>query len=335
VLNHPSFVADVPWDQAGGDSLALLRLRFLIEEMICTQLSLDALSPEATPSDLITAIERSLDSALMTQASSVADSRPRIFFLPPYGGDEPTLARFRTELQDSYRFTVITYPSWREMLDTRASFDVVVSAAVAQILANNGGEPCLLAGYSFGGFVAWEAARRLIDSGTEVKFVGLIDTRRASVLKQALISRTSKIFHADWWKRKFDYIVSWQPILRSLIRISAYPILRRMGQLVLLLPAEAAYSFHSSLIRELRSHSLKKLTFGPLEISAMLFRSDDALSITPDFGWGPLCRKLTVVSVGGSHTSLFELPHRAILRQRFLEALNEACNRRELISRSL
>jgi thioesterase domain-containing protein len=96
----------------------------------------------------------------------------------PAGGDAVGLARFRMLLKTKIRFALIQYPDWREMIDSGGSFDALANSAVTQICAKClEADPILLAGYSFGGLVAMEAARRLLERGRRVRFLGLIDTR--------------------------------------------------------------------------------------------------------------------------------------------------------------
>ncbi len=173
------------------------------------------------------------------------------------------------------------------------------------------------AGYSFGGFVAWEAARRLLEAGSKVDFVGLIDTRRGRDLEP---QRT--LLRKDWLS--WSDGVALRRMLRLLLRLSAYATLRMVGRLAMLLPARAAFALHSHLIAELRLNALRQWTFEPQQIRATLFRSSEAMSLTPDFGWRALCEDLTMIPIGGSHTSLLEPPHREILCEHFLAALTQA-----------
>jgi thioesterase domain-containing protein len=99
--------------------------------------------------------------------------------MPPADGDLPQHARFRAVLKDEIRCVVIRYPTWQEMIDAGGLFDAIVGSAVSQIVAHQDCDAYLLVGYSFGGFVAWETACRLVQMGRRVAFVGLIDTRRA------------------------------------------------------------------------------------------------------------------------------------------------------------
>src|SRR5207248_1891657 len=147
---------------------------------------LDTLKNHTTPSELIAAIVNKLGSTSSQAAPGpISQGRPLVFFMPSAEGDAPTYVRFRAALEGRVHFKVIDYPKWREMIDGGAGFDVIVDAAVEQILGACPSASCLLVGYSFGGFVAWEAAHRLTQLGRRVGFVGLIDTRRRRQLQKA------------------------------------------------------------------------------------------------------------------------------------------------------
>ena len=51
----------------------------------------------------------------------------------------------------------------------------LASRYVSEVHSRLPSEKVLLAGYSFGGMVAWEMADQLLDAGREVAFVGLIN----------------------------------------------------------------------------------------------------------------------------------------------------------------
>jgi thioesterase domain-containing protein len=293
-----------------------MRLWFLVEEALGTPLPLDILKFDATLTQLIAAIETFLATRLPGPGATDDDTRSHVFLLPAYEGDVPRLAQFRAAFADRIRFTVIRYPDWRGMIDARIDFDAIAAASVAQIRAQSTGKPVLLSGFSFGGFVAWEVARRLIRSGTPVDFLGLIDTRWAEPSsRDKLIVRVSRIWEDAALLRK---------TLRLLFRLSAFRVLRAFVRLAMLLPTRAAFSFHTRLIAELRLSALHAWTFEKLPIGVTLFTTYDPLSPHPDYGWGALCDKLTVIPIGGSHTTVFEPLYRDILCDRFLETVTAA-----------
>jgi thioesterase domain-containing protein len=222
---------------------------------------------------------------------------------------------------------VAQYPSWREMCRAGAPFDVIINAVVAQVLATFGENDCLLAGYSFGGFVAWEVARRLMESGHRVAFVGLIDSRRYDIVKPPG-SRSIGVLHSI-------FANPLSSLIRLLIRMSAFPILHVMGNVAMLLPAQMAFKFHSTLIANLRLRALLQSETRPLQIPATLFRSDEHFSISPDFGWGALCSNLDIVSIGGTHGSMLDPPNREFLCERFVEAIERARHKAKADAREI
>src|SRR5262249_47957547 len=298
------------------------------------QLPLEVLEPGATPHRLATAIERALRaSAGRAALKRVSRGPPVVVFMPPATGDLPMLARFRAALEGKIRFVVIQYPGWRDMLARGARFDALVDAAVSQVHAECGDNGFhLLAGYSFGGFVARETARRLVESGEHVAFLGLIDTRCATPprARRSFWHRVGRTLRAAVLQPRELLKIAPRRIIVALISMSAFPVLRMMGRLAFQLPPKAAFAFHWELIAQLRTKSLRRIVLKPVQVPTTLFRSDDDLSDSPDYGWHTQCSQLAVIPITGSHKNLFESPHCDILSTRFLEAVGAATSARSL-----
>jgi thioesterase domain-containing protein/acyl carrier protein len=293
VLDKRTFAANLSWSDSGGDSLNALRLWFQIEAILGKHLSLDAMDLIATPSDIIAAIERMLDES--PESSEPAhDGTPLVFFMPQAEGDSPQLARFRAAFRGKIRFIVVQYPSHRELIDAGVRFESIVNAAEAQIRAQCQSHVCFLVGYSFGGFVAWETALRLIQSGLQIGFLGFIDTTLGRLPRKGRLA--------------------------FLVQLKAFWLLGPMGELAAKLRMKAAFRFLLRLNTELRHHSLRKWELSSIPTPITLFRSDQFNSELPDYGWGKKCCEVTVIPVGGSH----QLKETDVLRQRFLRAVEEA-----------
>ncbi len=329
VLNRHSFAADVAWNVAGGDSLQTLRLWFLLEEILGRRLSLDLFEPGATPRHLAEAIEQQLRKDSSRPARDrLASKTPVVFFMPPATGDLPILASFRAAFEGKIRFVTIEYPGWQEMLAAGSRLESLLDAAVAQIYAEGGQNGVyLLAGYSFGGFVALETARRLVGDGGRVGFLGLIDTRYTSPprARRSLLVRTGRTLRSIFIEPGEMLSLVPRRIIAALLRMSAFPVLRSLGRLAMLLSPKAAFALHWELITQLRTKSLRRTMMKPLQIPVTLFRTDERSEALPDYGWGALCRPLAVIPIGGAHLTLFEPSQRAQLCARFLEAVEAAC----------
>lgn len=250
---------------------------------------------------------------------------PLVFFMPSAEGDAPNYVRFRTALEDGMDFRVIEYPGWRDLIDGGAGFDVIVDATLAQILAEPGCTTYFLAGYSFGGFVAWEAACRLRQLGRRVGFVGLIDTRRQEA------AQTPET-RAQWARRKLQDMrerplsvleaLRWKLVYPVALKMCPKFLLREIGDLAL--KTQLTSGFGSRLLLRTRLAAMSNNVSTPLEAPVYLFRSDEFVSDAKDFNWGHLCRQLQVIPVTGSHLTVFQSPNFENLTDAFRQALRLA-----------
>jgi len=332
VLDRRSFRANMQWDLAGGDSIGAMRLWLQIEQQLAMQVPLEHLEINTTPKKLISTIEKLLEPAgVRSFVDHSRQPQPLIFFMPSAHGDDPLLAQFRAAFKGGIRFEVIQYPQLSDLIDGGAGFDVMVEAAVAQIVAKCGDDACYLAGYSFGGFVAWEAARRLIQSGHDVGFLGLIDSRRSTTRRQerrSILAKASGYLGRTWRRPRQAYQQAYRDALwwltESLTRNCRLPVLRKINGLVTPLPGAAAFTFRLELLARLRSIALEKWTVEPLEVPATLFRSDEYSASAPDYGWGALCKQLVVRPINGGHRTLLQSEFRETLCAQFLRAVKTA-----------
>jgi oxalate---CoA ligase len=314
---------DLPWEAAGGDSINMLRLWFHIEEDLGVRLPLDVMHPGTGRDELVALIEEALSSQTSPPTSAARDRRPLIYFLPPAEGDLPVLARFRTALANEVRFVVIQYPPWREMILRGGSFETIVEAAVAQVRAQSDGDTFFLAGYSFGGVVAYEVARRLVRSGGRVGFLGLIDAQLGEPPprpREGLLAKSVRRLERALAQPEHVVTVIPRRLIASLASLSAHRSLIAIGRLARALPPRIAFEWNWHLTAHVRTKALRRWSIEPQDISAILFRSEEEWSC-PDYGWGALCRRLTMVTVDGTHLSLFDSSNCEVFCMKFLEML--------------
>ncbi len=342
VLGHDSYNEDVPLPETDADSLDVMRLWLLMEKTLGTHVSMDVLASEPTPTQLTAVLEQQLraGSDLSTQ-QSCSPNMPVVFLMPPAGGDLPTLAGFRAALKGRIRFVLIQYPNWREMIDAGAGFDALADSAVAQIRAQcRENDACFLAGYSFGGLVAIEATRRLLERGRQVGFLGLIDTRAVNPLpvnkrlRRFLARRpkaqvgsppgsTARPVTRSRRTRAGGPPSRWESLISALILMSAFRTLKLVGRLASLLPAKQASSADLVINMRLRTESLRRLHLERLKVPLTLFRSNDDF-FSSDNGWRALCSELTVIPIGGTHELMLSHPFLDVLCSQFYDAIESA-----------
>jgi acyl-coenzyme A synthetase/AMP-(fatty) acid ligase/thioesterase domain-containing protein len=322
-LNRSSFESDTAWDEAGGDSLAILSLWFIIEQAL-GPIPLDVFRPQMKPSALVEAIAQHLQRGTTVRETGSNAAAPLVFFMPPYDGDIPLLVRFRAALKDRVRFSVVHYPGWQEMMQSKGRFESIVDATLSQIVPQIDGRRCGLAGYSFGGIVAWETARRLRERGYDVAFLGLIDTALDGLLhpQTGMSDKASRLLKQMRSAPGVEALAD--SVIKNLLRRSKLPILKIMNRSIELTSPRAVLRFQRHLTGQLRLRALDEWTVVPLDISATLFRSDDRREHTPDFGWRRVCDELAIVPIGGSHESILQPPFLQLLCDRFAESVGHA-----------
>ena len=325
-----SLLADESFEAAGGDSLSLLRLVYDIEQRLgaFAFLPLDLFTSDMRPSEMAAAISNA--GAVTAQAAGL----PPLFLLPGLNGDEPLLAMFRADLSDRLQVITPSYPGWRQMDFPLTSMEELAQGLAARIQAEAPEGALRLAGYSFGGLVAAAVASRLLTTGREVAFLGLIDSgampparplhgpalRRAisgqGVMRQALAERRIAdllgMVSAETLARP-----ALAPVLQVLRRLPRPPLplrLRFAGRAWLesLLRAEAA-----------RAWLGRDTTRLPASLRVVLFRSEEPVEAEAEaeaLGWSRRAARLDVVAVPGTHHGMFDAGNRTILADRFATA---------------
>lgn len=331
VLDRRSFQADTPWGDAGGDSIGALGLLHDLERHLGRPVPLDLLRIDMTPGELIRDITRLCSPGGSQPDCPQPDPRlPLVFLMPPAYGDLPALAEFRAALSTRVRFDVVQYPSLREMVDRGAGFDLLIDAAVSRVNAICGDQPCLLAGYSFGGLVAFETARRLINSGRRVDFLALIDTRleRSPKEEASFLAKTVAYVRRNWSRPDKLYRDGVWLMLSLLVRHSPLGLLRRIDDFTKMMQGSIAVAIRIEIFTLLRAHAIRRWIFKPLAVPTTLFRSDDAPSSGPDLGWRALCSQLAIRPIHGGHRSLFEPQYRDALCSQFVSSVEDVTPRR-------
>ena len=227
--------------------------------------------------------------------------------------------RFRAAFGDSVRFKLIDYPGWRQMMAADCDFDAIVDAAFEQICADGPQPAYRLAGYSYGGIVAYELARRLEASGRQVDLVALLDTRRWDVADERPLWRADQMLPE---MRLSSRLLA--PLITFLVRARAYALLRVGCTLLTRHSNRMAFRFRNRMTKDLRFEALRHWRAQALRAPVTLFLSSDAWPGEPDgYGWQNLCENLTMVHVGGTHASIIDKPWRETIAVHIQQALEE------------
>lgn len=319
VLGAKSYEANRAWSESDGDSLKALELWFYIEDKLGFKLPLDALVTDTRPNELIAVIEQHFARAQMRQTRE-DEAPPVVFLMPGILSDDPPLARFRAAFGKHLRFKIVDYPGWQQTMAAGGGFDAIADAVFEKIRAEPACDVYRLAGYSFGGIVAFEAAQRLLASGRRVGFLGMLDSRRWDLTAPGLFEPDADLL-AERRNRLAD-AVKWS--MSMLIRQRVFSPLNLAGRMLMLRPNRLGFKFQSRLAKELRYQALRQWKPAVLDVPTTLFLSDAQWPGEPaDYGWNQMCPRLNIVHIGGTHSTILESPQRESLCRHFMQAISE------------
>ncbi len=321
LLGRDSFENGERWDDAGGDSLKLLQLAQTIERVAGRPVDLDAFWPEMSGRELVHRLRYEI-------AGAGAHAARTVVLCPGMRGDEPKLATFRKLVGDDVRFFLPKYVAWEALVRETATFDALVEDVIGQVLANVPDRPLILAGYSFGGRVAHEVARRLVIAGNEVAFLALLDTNLTQSERvdddtpQARSGRAR--FVRDVRAHGIRKALAIRAGYRLAVLVYRSPRLRRFvarRRNAVPLPPNVAFAFDHYMVWFVRAALAKGWTPATVSAPATLFRSGSYGAAPLDLGWREYTPALTVENVDGTHDSMIAGRHGERLASLFRAAL--------------
>ncbi|WP_316775632.1 acyltransferase domain-containing protein [Streptomyces sasae] len=301
----------------GLDSLMAVRIRTALQREFGTEVPLRDLLGAATVQDAADLVEQSLpasdDSPL--RPLRLTGSRAPLFLVHAAGGTTDVYRALVERLGDERPVYGL------ERLEAAPTVTEKARRYAEAIAAVHPNGPCLLGGWSFGGFVAQETARQLTVAGREVELVVLIDSVRP--LPQPGLTpadRTRAHFTgfaehvADAYgallELPYDDLVAMEDEGE---RIDA--VLGALREAADVPPAALEHQRSSYLdMRIGEAHDPARY-----DGRVVLFRATEPAPHTvhdPAYerddkalGWDEVCPRLTVVPVEGHHLSLLDPPH--------------------------
>jgi thioesterase domain-containing protein/acyl carrier protein len=301
VLKIKQFDPAQSWQDAGGDSLGILQLLLKIERGCGCVLSFDMINPAMRVAELV---------ALIQQGPQVQEGAvPLVHLLPGFLGDEPSLASFRRALHEGMAFNLLDIAGLNEPAAVLKDMHQIGRIAALAIERRQPSGPIVLAGYSFGGSVAYEAARSLINSGREVALLAIFDTKFG--VAATGVARTSA--QSRKWKRR--------SMLRSALswdfgRASILSALNRV-------PWSIEHRIRRYLFRLFREDTLHSWSPSRLDVKTFLAVSEEYAWKTLPI-WRRLCPRLSVTRLPGAHTDIFQTPAATLLIPEFEDHVRRA-----------
>jgi len=204
-------------------------------------------------------------------------------------------------------------------LDGKRSIPRTIEAVAAEyiqaIRQRQACGPYVLAGYSFGGFVAFEIARQLVASGEHVQFLGIIDASKPlepllvrglnSARRRTLFSLLQVSAHAGlhYMRSIGETIIAW----------------RNTARLLRGLPL-AASSVHGHY-RFIYGRAVKRYKTQPYSGKVTVFAGINREKMH-EARWRRVAANVEVREIGGSHTDIVTSSYSGILARNIDETLD-------------
>lgn len=317
----------------GGNSLAGLRMFSRIQREFGVSLPLGVLLRARTVRQLAARIGTDESPQLRGHLSEVRSGGSKPALCAIHGGDGGILfyRALAERLPDDRPFLAIESPDLGSDEQIEIGCIEETAASYIETLRERQPEgPYLLAGYSYGGVVAYEMARQLAEAGHEVPFVALFDTVNpaAEIRPYALSERVSVYWNsqseAPLGERILRLAARFKDGVETHLRVKAESADAR-GE------AAAAHTERRAVqLREAHEAAMDAYVPGPFPGRLHLFRAsavNDKFEIPDDYGWSKLVEELEIVEVPGKHLTLFEDGNVGPLATDFALALGRAAKR--------
>ena len=238
-----------------------------------------------------------------------------LFLIPGLGGNVDELRAFATLLEPDISIYVQQTLGVDTTLDG-LRVEAIAETCVADILSIQPDGNYMLAGYSFGGLVAFEAAKGLLGLGRNVRLLGLIEACPDEGLSKRLIRRKLLgIIRTPVGKIPSKVLMTLRDFL--------FRLKVRLGVPVLGVARAAGRSIDNKIMNKVALHKYQPVKT-PLEVT--FFKAAIRLGEFPQDPlqvWRPLVHRLTVEQVPGDHHTMIRA-YAASLAEAFTKRLQVA-----------
>jgi amino acid adenylation domain-containing protein len=203
---------------------------------------------------------------------------------------------------------------------------------ISAIIEQNPNGPYALAGYSFGGIIAFEMARQLEADGKVVKLLAMFDTYAYrspfyDPLFQKLIKR------GRFFLSKILYALSFSNGFKNTVNDKKLSIKRKMTRYYWKFKYgknqnQTGIFGYSNKIDEMNEYAERFYQLKPYQITVDVFRAENRTFYMDDFehlGWKPYALKgVNIHVIPGEHNTIFKAPNDKIFAGALQKALDEA-----------
>jgi len=307
-LPHAPFDHDVSWIDAGGDSLGMLQLLLRLEQSLGRKIGFDLFSSEMTQRELIGKL---LEDDFVAESSS---SLPVVHLIPGIYGDDPALASFRRAFDGMVRFELIEPPELDADAAILRSLEETGRRFAREIQERQPTGSIILAGYSFGGAVAFEAAKQILEDGRRVALLIVMDTPIHVEPDGDFFERASReTSFYSWLRRPIVELVELDTARRALL-----PLARLLG-------FQRMSDFRRLLLRHFRLEASESWRPVAFSVPAVIVLSD-AFGPVNRAQWTRLLPGSVFVDLPGTHSEVLASQALASYKPILLKSISKAAS---------
>ena len=318
--------------EMGGHSIMAVNIMIKIEKETGKRIPLSALFQHSTVEKFakLLTIENEISSDYLVPIKPKGNKIP--FFMVHGGGlnilNFAHVINHFDEDQPVYGFQGIGpngYNNWFKSIEEMAA------CYIDSMLKVNPKGPYAIAGFSFGGIVAFEMARQLKEQGKTVSIIALLDTYVDSSYYYSSHSQKKLIRYYDRTYRRLDYLIemltSWKSLKFRANAKKEYVLKKYFGLNDNLTEQEALalveFKKASSMVDKIVDHYQLK----PQDLEVELFRAKDDENYKLDpthLGWKKAALKgVNIHNITGNHLGIVEPPNDKILATMLQELLDK------------
>ncbi len=212
------------------------------------------------------------------------------------------------------------------------SMEAIADYYLEQILAHQPEGPYAVAGFSFGGFVAFEMGRKLLNMGETVAFVGLFDS---VALPPKPVGRWQRMAQALAFNIKFalsasprDTLWLWAKKLKTIRHEIKYRFLQNKDYAGVFEGLEDEVPDYQKQVQHAKYTALNSYRQQPCSIKVHLFKAQRQTFFIADpkqYDWQHYALKgVEVIEVPGEHSEIFAPPNEAVFASRLQQALDQS-----------
>jgi amino acid adenylation domain-containing protein len=221
--------------------------------------------------------------------------------------------------------TAKKYDQWYESIEDMATHYI---EAIVKINPNG---PYALAGFSFGGVVAFEMARQLKEQGKTVSLIGLLDSYVDSSYYYKTYQQKKLIRYYDINLRRLDYlkemILSWKAFKMRINAKKEHILKRYFGLKDIMTEQEALAHQQFILANSMVDKIVNRYHLKPQNFKVDLFRAkdDDNYKLDPThLGWKKAALNgVQIHNISGNHLDIVAPPNDKVLARLLQEILDE------------